>query len=119
VTKGRKFKNMFKNSGMNYFIGEWDFKSMRNDARRIRIFFSMLGVTECYDASNAEWKQLNNLIFGTSAKKTLKMLMADLIALAADKEMKGHKLDKLINKIDDIILIPSQYPTICPTSSPE
>jgi len=68
VTKGRKFRNMFKKSGMNYFIGEWDFKSIRNDARRIRIFFSMLGVTE-NDASNAEWKQLNNLIFGTCAKK--------------------------------------------------
>merc|ERR1740136_220023 len=63
VANGQSFRNMFKNSGMNYFIGEWDFKSMRNNARRIRIFFSMLGVTKYDDASNAKWKQLNNLIF--------------------------------------------------------
>jgi len=66
VTKGRNFILMFKNSGMNYFIGEWDFKSMGNDARKIRIFFSMLGITEI-DAF-AEWEQLNNLII-TCAKK--------------------------------------------------
>jgi len=30
---------MFKNSGMNYFIGEWDFKSMINDPGRINVFF--------------------------------------------------------------------------------
>jgi len=48
---------------MNYFIGEWDFESVGNDPGRISVFFSMLAVPECYDASNAEWKQLNNLIF--------------------------------------------------------
>jgi len=28
--------------------------------------------------------------------------VADLIALAADKGMRGNKLDKLINKINDV-----------------
>jgi len=63
VANGQKFRNMFKNSGMNYFIGEWDFKSMRNNAKRFSIFFSMLGGTKYDDASNAEKKQLRNLIF--------------------------------------------------------
>jgi len=41
VTKGRKFWNMFKNSGMNYFIGEWDFESMGNDTESLRVFVSV------------------------------------------------------------------------------
>jgi len=35
--------------------------------------------------------------------------VADLIALAADKGMRGHKLDKLINKIDDINQLMDMY----------
>jgi len=69
VTKGRKFLKMFKNSGMNYFIGEWDFKPTRNDVGRISYFFSMIGVKKCDDASNGEMKQINNLIFGIYPKK--------------------------------------------------
>jgi len=60
---------MFKNSGMNYFIGEWDFKSMINDPGRINVFFSMLGVTNYDDASSDEWQQLNNLYTRNCAKK--------------------------------------------------
>jgi len=41
VANGRNFINMFKNSGMNYFIGKWDFKSMRNDPGRISVFVSV------------------------------------------------------------------------------
>jgi len=32
---------MFKNSGMNYFIGEWDFKGMSHDIGRINVFVSV------------------------------------------------------------------------------
>jgi len=70
VANGRNFINMFKNSGMNYFIGKWDFKSMRNDPGRISVYFSMLGVTNYGDASNDEWEQLNNFVaLGTCTKK--------------------------------------------------
>jgi len=52
---------MFKKSGMNNFIGDWDFESMGNDAGSLRVFFSMLGVKKYDDASHDEWQQLNNL----------------------------------------------------------
>jgi len=36
-------------------------------------------------------------------------VVADLIALAADKEIRGHKLDKLNNEIDDINQLMDMY----------
>jgi len=36
-------------------------------------------------------------------------VVADLIALAAGKGMRGQKLDKLINKIDDINQLMNMY----------
>jgi len=41
VANGQSFKNMFKKSGMNYFIGDWDFESMGNDSGRLSIFVSV------------------------------------------------------------------------------
>merc|ERR1740136_537852 len=61
VGNGRNFIKMFKNSRMNYFIGKWDFKSMKNDPGRISVFVSVLGVTNYDDASHDEWQQVNNL----------------------------------------------------------
>jgi len=62
----------------------------------------MLGVTKYDDASHDEWQQLINFVSPTCTKKSLITLLADLIALAADKGMGGKELDKLMNKIDDI-----------------
>jgi len=84
VTKGRRFLIMFENSGMNYFIGEWDFKSIGNDVERISIFFSMLGVTDNNDACYDEWQQLINLYAPVNCAKKGDNAVADLIPLAAD-----------------------------------
>jgi len=102
VTNGQNFEHMFTNSGMNYFIGEWDFKSMGNDAERISVFISMLGVKKYDDVPHDEVQQLINFVSPTCTKKSLITLLADLIALAADKGMGGKEFDKLMNKIDDI-----------------
>jgi len=61
VRNGIDFKRMFKKSGMNHFIGDWNFKSMEN-VESLSIFFSMLGATECDDLSSNEREQLNNFV---------------------------------------------------------
>jgi len=53
---------MFKNSGMNHFIGDWNFKSVENGVGSLSIFFSMLGATKCDDLLTDEWEQLNNIV---------------------------------------------------------
>jgi len=69
VGNGRHFQNMFQNSGMNHFIGDWSFESMDN-VDGLRHFFSMLGATRCDDLLPDEWEQLNNIVgFVTCNKK--------------------------------------------------
>jgi len=56
------FSNMFKNSGMNHFIGDWNFKSMESGVGSLSIFFMMLGATKCDELLTDEWDQLNNFV---------------------------------------------------------
>jgi len=62
VGNGKEFKHMFTGSGMNHFIGDWNFKSMENGVGSLSVFFSMLGVTKYTDASNDEREQFNNFV---------------------------------------------------------
>jgi len=61
VRNSRNFKFMFKKSGMNHFIGNWRFESMKN-VDVLTILFSMLGATNCDDLLPDEWEQLNNFV---------------------------------------------------------
>jgi len=67
VGNGQIFAYMFKYSGMNHFIGDWNFKSINRPLSNLRVFFSMLGATttNCddleHDEWHDEWEQLNNL----------------------------------------------------------
>jgi len=45
----------------------------------------------------------------STAPKMIENAVANLITLAADKGMRGHKLDNLINKIDDINQLMNMY----------
>jgi len=53
---------MFKNSGMNHFIGDWEFKSIENCISNLSTFFSMLGLKMNDDVSVDEWQQLSNFV---------------------------------------------------------
>ena len=41
LRSGSLQRKMFKDSGMNYFIGKWDFKLMGNDAGSLSVFVSV------------------------------------------------------------------------------
>jgi len=41
VGNGQSFRNMFKDSGMNHFIGDWNFESMKNDVGSLNVFVSV------------------------------------------------------------------------------
>jgi len=69
----------------------------------------MLGVTTLGDAFYHESKQFINLYAPVTPSQKFENAVADLIALAADKGMRGHHLDMLINKIDDIRLLMDMY----------
>jgi len=69
VGNGRDFRDMFKNSGMNYFIRDWNLKSMENGVGSLSVFFSMLGAMNCYDLGSNEWEQLNNFVDLVICKK--------------------------------------------------
>jgi len=70
VGNGQSFAYMFKYSGMNHFIGDWNFKSINRPLRlrSLSVFFSMLGAwtTNCddleHDELHDEWEQLNNFV---------------------------------------------------------
>jgi len=96
---------MFAYSGMNHFIGDWNFGSMPSDVGSRKIFFSMLGKNNYDDASDDEWQQFNNFITVVNSELCVQIIdsvLAELIVLATDKGMSKNDLDKLSNKIDDI-----------------
>jgi len=105
VANGFNFFNMFRHSGMNHSIGDWDFGSVPNGVGSRRTFFSMLGVKKYDDASDDEWQQFYNLVALVNTElcvQKIDSVLAELIVLATDKGMKKNDLNKLINKIYDI-----------------
>jgi len=62
--------SMFKDSGMNHFIGDWNFKSEKNGAGRLSIFYSMFNKGNKHDVTNDEWEeQHKNFLALTCPKK--------------------------------------------------